>query len=556
MTEQEELELAEAEAEAAQAEPVSEPAPAPGVNDRSFVRGPTSAQDIDENAFQTVGGSIKRVARGLVSGVSGDLPAAASRLVPDSLLENSDESAESVREQYQNPQPGAYMAGAMLNPIASLPGSASSLGNAAWQAGQAGFSSLARGEGGGNALKNAAIAGGGTLLAGSLLPKILGPMLTKEEAAAARSMDNIERIPQEDVNAAYLEHQRMRSADPETASKTMFEDPNYVRQEVMEFNRGRDGTFDISPSAQDQRALANRNDAELQRASANAPLVGQDIPIRKVTDPLQTRERDLVIAGRDERAVRIRELLAQLEKARAEQDLGRSAATIRGNANPLAQSVESVPVPGGGISGPKTQSIPNVDPVTGARGMEAVSALDNTATIPGQRIAEGITDEIRQGRAVAGNSAKPSVEKGSVDPAYIESSGAFQDVARNVMKEEEYAALQEAIQRAKAAEEASMTSTVNRLGGLAEPNARGGFKTAVASSVSNPILSRWRMFNQNRIVDRAIANLQKSDQPQYRALAEWISSAGSPTGVAARSFVAAKQNPEFLKMIQEGDKDE
>lgn len=368
--------------------------------------------------------------------------------------------------------------------------------------------------------------------------------ISREEAIA--------RIPQADANAAYIEQQKMRNVDPDIASKTMSQDPNYVRQNVEEFNRGRESTFDVSPVAQNERAISNVDAAEANRIAAYDPVAGRNLDLNKTIESLENDAAELARTGRMNRATEIKRLIEEFKAARASQDMGKFGAAVRGQSNPLTQSVESVPVPGGGISGPKTQSIPEVAPVTASAARQAMSA--SNYTIPGNRITEGITEELRAGRAQAGG-AKPSVEKGAVEPAFIESSDALARIAAQNMSGAEYIELQNAIQRAKAAEEAAKSSTANLMGGISEPSLRGGAKTTVASSLANPILSRWRMYRQNRIVDNAINKLRTANDPGLQDLAKWIESASGEAGVAARSFIAAKQNPEFLKMIQEGDKE-
>lgn len=526
-------------------------------NGPQLTRGPTDAKTIDSEAFNTVGGSAKRVLRGIASGVTGDLPALASRFVPDSLLENSGESAETVREQYQNPEPGSYMAGSLVNPLGALPGSPTNLPNAAWQAAQAGFSAKARGGDNIDALKQAAMAGGMSAIGGALLPKVFG----SGDVPKFGMSDGIDAMPQESVNDAFMSI--MKNEDPTLVANILRNDPNYAREVVKQYNTGRPGTFSLSPTDQVSRAQTNVDNAKLNQIEAEKPLTFSNPPISAVEGPLQSRVDNLVKGGR---ATEIERLLTELKAVRAAreaQDMGRSGAALKGGANPMQSQPAGLEIPpdgmvsgeiGRGISEPKMSSVPTVDPVTPSRAQSVMSATDANTSYPARNIPDRMREVIKEGRE--NSLTKGPSEKGVLSTPYYETVQGLEDSLRNVTDKDTADNVLRSMQVGKAADEAHTASVGALQGGRTNLKTSGlGPVGSAMHSVADPISARWNAYIQNRTIDKAIAKMNESMNPQMQALSQWITSAASPTGVAARSYVAAKQNPEFLKAIQDGGDD-
>jgi hypothetical protein len=524
-------------------------------NGPQLTRGPTDAKTIDSEAFNTVGGTAKRVLRGIASGVSGDLPALASRFVPDSLLQNSGESAETVREQYQNPEPGSYTVGSLMNPLGALPGSPTNLPNAAWQAAQAGFSAKARGDDNWSAAKQAGMAGGLSAVGGALLPKILGSAPTPKFGMA----DGIDAMPQEAVNDAFMSI--MKNEDPTLVANILRNDPNYAREVVKQYNTGRPGTFSLDPSDQVSRAQANVDNAKLGQIEAEKPLTFSNPPVSAVEGPLQSRVDNLVKSGR---ATEIERLLTELKAVRAAreaQDMGRSGAAMRSGTNPMQSQPAGLEIPpdgmvsgeiGRGVSEMTPGSVPVVDPVTPSRAQSVIASTDANTSYPARNIPDRMREVIKEGRE--NSMTKGPSEKGVLSTPYYETVQGLEDSLRNVTDKSTADNVLKSMQVGKAADEAHTASVTSAQGGRVDPKVGGlGPVGSAIHSVGAPISARWGAYVQNRTVDKAIAKMNESMDPQMKQLAQWITSASSPTGVAARSFVAAKQSPEFLKAIQEGD---
>lgn len=104
---------------------------------------------------------------------------------------------------------------------------------------------------------------------------------------------------------------------------------------------------------------------------------------------------------------------------------------------------------------------------------------------------------------------------------------------------------------ADAAATASQANASRPSLGLMNPSPKG-----VAAAAGRSFIGKRFDLGMQAWHDKAMQKALASPNPGLQRAAQWIEEATEPTTRAVRSFVVAKQNPEFLKMIQEGDKDE
>jgi hypothetical protein len=143
-------------------------------------------------------------------------------------------------------------------------------------------------------------------------------------------------------------------------------------------------------------------------------------------------------------------------------------------------------------------------------------------------------------------SGKPRTESD-----YIEAGNAFKNVASAVGGDVQ--AIESAMQNAKAAQEAAQSAGLAAAGGHPDLNVKASTKWAAATTISNPVTTRWRLLQQNRAYN-AIKRIEASN-PELKAISNWIESASSPAVAATRTYIAAKKNPEVMKAIQDEGQD-
>ncbi len=497
--------------------------------------------------------------RSMLAGATADLNTGIARATGDKEAEAGAKA-----------DPVARGIGMMMSPLNKI-GGGSVTGAALNNIGQAAVSGLMRGVNLDQGLVETGVAAGA-----SLLPPALGYAMKKTGIKVPRWMqseehlatqptqaqqfaEGIEEMPQEAVNEAFASI--MRHEDPTLVANILRNDPNYAREVVKQYNLGRPSTTSVSPVDQMSRTIKNVDDARALQLEAEKPLTFSNPPISAVEAPLQSRVDNLTKGGRADEISRLLEELRVVREARAAQDMGRSGAAMKSGANPMQRDPAGLEIPpdgqvsgeiGRGVSEMTPGSVPVVDPVTASKAQSVMSATDANTSYPARNIPDRMRAVIKQGRE--NSMTKGPSEKGVLGAEYYETVQGLEDSLRNVTDKGTADNVLNSMQVGKAADEAHTASVHSLQGGRSDIKTSGlGAAGSLAHSVSAPISARWAAWNQNRTVDKAIAKMNESLNPQMQQLAQWIQSAGSPTGVAARSFVAAKQSPEFLKAIQEGD---
>jgi len=626
-----------------------------GVDPRgTMTRAPVDAATLDNQAADqsSFGPMATRVARGMVSGIGMDAPAMLSKAIPDQMLEGGSQSAQTIREDYQNPNPGGYMVGAMLNPLNS--------GKAGLNALQAGASSAMRGESIPDVAMNAVAGGLGAYGLGKLIPKTAQPDVLNgfekqryaNDVKTQVAADEIAK--QKALEDARREIALVGGADMKAVNKELIDNPNYSRNVVDKFNQGRDlnttsGSLglDVSPSDASLRTQNTYNEAMGQKSAVDSTLP-VTYPVDTAISAFEDAERELVKAGRSNSADRIREILEEFRQAKSAQNMGKSGAALRGSnplemspsgpkavsskvgdvggqqvdsawvndvgagqvANPsynldpvgVARENQSIPGPGGsvftknvpignrmkanvgsgfdvapsslfeepvqksmspihvnpedlpgGYSPDIQQSVPVSDPAMASK-YEALKKMSGRETLPGQGsggIMDRMAGEFGGAESIQAKPGSYPSGKPRTESDYIEAGNAFKNVASAVGGDVQ--AIESAMQNAKAAQEAAQSAGLAAAGGHPDLNVKASTKWAAATTISNPVTTRWRLLQQNRAYN-AIKRIEASN-PELKAISNWIESASSPAVAATRTYIAAKKNPEVMKAIQDEGQD-